>query len=491
MPVLAAIMWFAHPAPLDMPRAEAYLVTEGNGTMRLEDRYDELDLWTANAVLGRWTDDDGRVLELSKLVYAPPRFDDVSSTRTRYAADLVRIERDDEFVRDEAISMLSPVDMPDDEPKSPRQKPRGFRSVLYYQGTNESVVVCAFLPEKSKVWYLATWTLAEGDLLRERLVDFEEDFLGRWDEIVEKVLVSERGADDEAEARRRARREGRRRAGGKKERRDRRDSEVARERELLRADVRHSVTNYPNWHVAEAEEFSVIDDLPPSESFVATLTNELAVMRRRYAEVVPSPIDGSNVLAVARIFKSRDEYLDALEINDVEGMEWSGAYWSPQRRELVAYMPPGGGVELLKTIRHEAFHQYLSYATSMISASPWLNEGYAQYFEDEDNADWGVEVDLDAVAEMLVAVMAMDYKAFYDGTPEARRLKYKIAWSIAYFLEKGAPGVRFAPFKDVKKNYVAALLRHHDMFRATAEAFGNKETMEKFVAEWKKYWKDM
>ena len=29
------------------------------------------------------------------------------------------------------------------------------------------------------------------------------------------------------------------------------------------------------------------------------------------------------------------------------------------------------------------------------------------------------------------------------------------------------------------------------MFRATAEAFGNKETMEKFVAEWKKYWKDM
>ena len=23
MPVLAAIMWFAHPAPLDMPRAEA------------------------------------------------------------------------------------------------------------------------------------------------------------------------------------------------------------------------------------------------------------------------------------------------------------------------------------------------------------------------------------------------------------------------------------------------------------------------------------
>ena len=485
MPVLAAIMWFAHPAPLDMPRAEAYLVTEGNGTMRLEDRYDELDLWTANAVLGRWTDDDGRILELSKLAYAPPRFDDVSSTRARYVADLVRIERDNEYVRDEAISMLSPVDMPEDEAKSPRQMPRGFRSVLYYQGTNESAVVCAFLPEKSKVWYLATWTLAEGDLIRERLVDFEEDFLGRWDEIMEKVLVSERGEGEDGGARR-VRREGRSRS-----RRDKRETAVARERELLRADVRHSVTNYPNWHVTEAEEFSVIDDLPPAESIMSTLTNELAVMRRRYSEVVPSPIDGSNVLAVARVFKSRDEYLDALEVNDVEGIDWSGAYWSSQRRELVAYMPPGGGMELLKTIRHEAFHQYLSYATSMISASPWLNEGYAQYFEDEDNADWGVEVDLDAVADMLLAVMAMDYQAFYDGTSEARRLKYKIAWSIAYFLEKGAPNVRFAPFKDVKKNYIESLLRHRDMFRATAEAFGNRDTMEKFVAEWKKYWKDM
>ena len=42
--LLAAAM-FLRAAPLDMPRAEAYLVTEPSGAMRLEDRYDEFELW--------------------------------------------------------------------------------------------------------------------------------------------------------------------------------------------------------------------------------------------------------------------------------------------------------------------------------------------------------------------------------------------------------------------------------------------------------------
>ena len=55
--ILAASLFFCHPAPLDMPRASAYLVSDTSGAIRLEDRYDELDLWTSRAVLGRWTDD--------------------------------------------------------------------------------------------------------------------------------------------------------------------------------------------------------------------------------------------------------------------------------------------------------------------------------------------------------------------------------------------------------------------------------------------------
>ena len=51
----AAAVLMADPMPLDMPRAEAYLVREG-GRRYLEDRFDRLDLWSSRAVDGRWLD---------------------------------------------------------------------------------------------------------------------------------------------------------------------------------------------------------------------------------------------------------------------------------------------------------------------------------------------------------------------------------------------------------------------------------------------------
>ena len=53
MILLAATLWFAQPAPLEMPRASAYLVKDAEGVLWLEDRYDEADLWTARTVLSR------------------------------------------------------------------------------------------------------------------------------------------------------------------------------------------------------------------------------------------------------------------------------------------------------------------------------------------------------------------------------------------------------------------------------------------------------
>jgi len=471
-PLLAALLWFAEPAPLDMPRAEAYLMRTSTGRMYLEDRFDELDLWTAKTVLGRWNDEDGRTFTLAKIENEAPLAHDAAVTRTTYEAAAARLDPKDEIRRDYAFALLSPLPLPE-EPERPRQKPRGYRDVAYLHGTNTASLVCAFLPENPRVWHLAIWDLADGDDMEKSKETFEEEFLAKREELFEKNLPSE--ADAKKRVERRADKPGRRAA-------------KPSERELLRADARHSVTNYASWRVTDAEEFSVLDDLPQGEGFIASLTNDLSRMRARYAKTVPSPLDGSNVLAVARIFRTRGEYLAALDDNDVEGMEWSAAYWDPLRRELVAYLPDGGEKELLKTIRHEAFHQYLSYACSMISASPWLNEGYAQYFEDESATDWGIEVDLEVLAEALPAIMAMDYGDFYSGTDEERRIKYRTAWSIAKFLEDGAPKVRFDPFKDVKRLYIEKILEHRDRRTATFEAFGTKENLEKFVSEWKKFW---
>lgn len=469
MIALAATLFFAHPAPLDMPRAEAYLVREADGTARLEDRFNVLDLWTSRAVLGRWEDDEGRVLTVSRLDVLPPATADVTKTRAGYLADRVVISKKETGLRDLAIARLSPFELPED-PVKPRMDVRGFKDVSYLQGTNTTAVVCTFLPEGSESWYLAVWELVEGDEPAVATETFENGFLREWEGIVAENLRSEL------------------RPSGRKAGRS--EKSALPERELLRADSRHSVTNYTAWHVTDGAEFSVLDDLPSAETFVTELTNEFSRMRRRYGEVMPGPLDGSNVLCVARIYRDRDEYLDAVD----EDLRWSAAYWSPLRRELVAYLPAGGRDELRKTIRHEAFHQYLSYATAMIASSPWLNEGYAQYFEDERSSDWavgdGVELDFEALAVLLPAVMQLDYDGFYAGTDLERRLKYRLAWSIAYFLENGAPKVRFDPFRNLKRDYLRELVRTKDMRKATEAAFGSPENLRLFVAEWKRFWQE-
>ena len=474
MLLLAASLFLTNPAPLDMPRAEAFLMRE-DGVRRLEDRYNRMDLWVASVSLGRWVDEAVRVFSLYRLDTCCPAVDaDGVTTRTAFAQTRVALARKDEVRRREAIAALSPVPV-FETGRAPRQLPRGYADVEYWQEpTNRSAVVCAFRPEKSPHWYLAVWELDDGDDIFERMGVFEEKFLvHEFKPFLERLAAT--GADSPHAPPR-----GRRR-------------ETPSERERLRVDAHRSVAPYGNWRWTDAPTYTVLDDLTRCGGFVATLTNALPTLCRSYAETVPTPLDGTNVLCVARLFDDRREYLEALAADGAEEMAWTAAYWSPLRRELVAYLPDGGEKELMKTFRHEAFHQYLSYACSMIPASPWFNEGYAQYFEDTSSTTWGEGLEptpdgLARLAETLPGVFGMDYEAFYAGSNEARRLKYRLAWSVAVFLEKGAPKVRFQPFKNLKRDYVESLLETRDMRRATSAAFGSKETLDLFVAEWKRFW---
>ena len=177
-------------------------------------------------------------------------------------------------------------------------------------------------------------------------------------------------------------------------------------------------------------------------------------------------------------------------------MAWSAAYWCPQRRELVAYLPSDGTDGLVETIRHEAFHQYLSYATAMYATSLWLNEGYAQYLENTNSLDWALGYTtmtpdmLKKFSAAIPALLKLDYEHFYDDeTVLPRHLKYRLAWSIAVFIEKGARDVRFDPFKNLKRDYFAALLKTHDALQATDAAFVSEDKIRLFASEWLKWWR--
>ena len=489
MLLLAASLFFTNPAPLDMPRAEAYFVRE-DGLRRLEDRYNRIDLWTSRAVTGRWVDDDGRVFTLAVLAVAPPSVgSDETVTRVGYEAETVRFDRRKAVAKSGpqavafrgAIWLLSPFE-PAERGAPPRQMCRGYDDIDYWQGTNESAVVCAFLPAKSDTWRLAVWELLPEDDFAECLKSFEREFLEtEYFDFVERRPDAEVLSAKPERTRSPTPRRGR--------------NPMLDERESLRRDARHSVAAYDGWRASDAAEFTVLDDLPANGGFVATLTNELATFRRKYAAAVPTPIDGTNALCVARIFADRGEYLDALAVDGLTNMAWTAAYWSPSRRELVAHLPSRGETELLQTFRHEAFHQYLSYATAMMPVSPWLNEGYAQYFENEESLDWELEQNpgpegLDRLSTALPSLFGMDYAEFYAGTDRERRMKYRLAWSVAVFLEKGAREVRHDPFKTFKADYVEALFETHDMLKATNAAFGSKERLQLFVSEWLRFWKE-
>ena len=51
MILLAASLFFTNPSPMEMPRAQAYLVKE-KGVYRLEDRYEKTDLGITRTVDG-------------------------------------------------------------------------------------------------------------------------------------------------------------------------------------------------------------------------------------------------------------------------------------------------------------------------------------------------------------------------------------------------------------------------------------------------------
>ena len=471
MILLALSLFFTEPAPLDMPRAEAYFVRD-NGVRRLEDRFNRLDLWVTQTVTGRWLDGDGRLFLLAALRDAPPEVArDGTVTRGQWTdarRQMPRVRANADFPRDfrAAVEILAPCPVVR-KPRAPRQLPHGYKEVYYWQDpTNLTDIVCTFLPERTNVWSFASWTLADDDDYVEQIAAFEDEFLREeFPSFVSRLKSST---------------EGRETLDGR------------RERELLRCDARHSVAAYPAWRATGAAEFEVLDALP-SHGFVETLTNDFAVMRAKYAAALPTPLDLTNVLCVARIYADRDDYLDALETDGLTNMMWSAAYWSPARRELVAYLPEGGERELLRTVRHEAFHQYLSYAASMIPTSPWLNEGYAQYFEDEEDTDFDDGVELtdetaDRFAAAIPALLQMDYEQFYDGTDAARHFKYRLARSVVHFIEKGADEVRLKPFEGLKAPYLETLLETRDMRQATAAAFRDEDTLKKFVAEWKKFW---
>ena len=468
--------------PLDMPRASAYLVTR-NGESSLEDRFEAFDLWTTRTLRARWRDSSGNRLFIARLDTVPSDAA-LGAKRTRRSframLDGLALNPKDAVCRDEAAAAVSPVEL-GNVARPRRFQRRNLKDLVAYTVADDHAIACAFRPvdvsrKGPAPWFLAVLVASGEENMAEVRARFDEEFLDR---ISVPAAVARR-----ARAHAVAELDGH-----------------ATEEELLRADVRAQVANYDEWSSADSADVTILDNLSPDlrRSFVTALTNSLPRLRRAYASCVPSPLTATNALAVVRVFKSREEYLGYVGVEQ----KWTAAIWSPERRELVLYHTGESVEKLLSTVWHEAFHQYLAYAGAMIESAPWFNEGHAQLFEhshfdrrgdivfdrNERAFDY-VRVNAVDLAEILPNVMLMDYRDFYAGDQETIAAKYHLAWSIVYFLEVGAPELRFRPYESLRADYMKALIATKSMHAATRKVFGDEKSRDAFVAAWRAFWRE-
>ena len=482
---------FSDAMPLEMPKAEAYLVTSSS-SQKLIDKFNATDLWVNTIFRGRWFDYNGNQLTIAKLTHTPP-LEDSAETTTRFdfystlPSKEVDPENDQEIHALVKYTSLSEIIR---AYKPHRSKRRTIKELWFYETTNDSSIVCAFRPispvkgEKTP-WFMASLDLAHGENHKEAFEIFNEQFL-------DKIFIPaprKRGKMAENLYTRFAKKK------------DKKQKPIPSEKELLSDDYRRLVVNYSDWNFMHDGNITVVDNLSEltRAPFISSLTNTLPVLQKAYKTSMPSPLATNEHIVAIRIFATQEEYLSYVG----EPYKFTAAIWSPLHRELVMYLPEDGGEQLLQTVWHEAFHQYLSYASSMISAAPWINEGHAELFQNSHiNKDGNVSFDLpvDYVAQTksflpnfkdnFQQLITMGYQDFYSGTQEERILKYILAWSIAYFIEVRAPEIRFKPYETLREDYTKALLKTKDMHEATKSIFTDSKSKE-FIDDYIKFWNEL
>ncbi len=469
--------------PVPMPEAQSYLLVGGEELAR-DDRFDPHELWYNTQCCARWRDPAGNTLIIGRITHRLPLFTVEHVSRERFCLELEddanRVDPKSRAHVNEWVASF--VDTPVYEPEPLKLNGFTLDELLYYPCDARDTLVYTFRPRrvgnaKNHDWFCVTFH-APGEADRDALrATFEERFIGQLS------LPTRSSKDEGVEA---------------KEVSTLRKSEKLPDQpdHPVRVEARKSVENYDDWWFAETDGYIILSDVHTDigKSVIRDLQETLPALRLAFATLVP-PLTRENDVSLIRIFQSRDAYVRYVG----EAQAWSGGMWMPGRRELVLHQLEGKN-ELMRTLRHEAFHQYLSFATCMLSTAPWLNEGHACLFEnvsvdnkgkvsineDPDRCPLLLE-NIETAVTLLPHLLHATHDEFYEGTTSGRKLKYAMAWGLAYYFQKGAPLERNTPFKNILPDYAAALAQTHDREQATLLAFKDVD-MAVFQENFSEFW---
>lgn len=239
------------------------------------------------------------------------------------------------------------------------------------------------------------------------------------------------------------------------------------------------------------------------QAFVKNAGRMMEAMQAAYRRYVP-PQKALGTSTI-RVFATREGYNEYLVGTTSLEADRSIGLWNPSREELLI-LDRGNSAraETLKTMRHEAFHQYLFYATGGARHATWFNEGHACFFENvsfdarknavrvnddpRDRRPAAVEANPEKFAKLVPEIIRLDYEAFYSGTLAEVNDRYTAAWALVYFLEKGAPTFKeLAAWRGVLPAYLKATAEGLDWKEATERAWECAEGRD-FTADFLRFW---
>ena len=144
---------------------------------------------------------------------------------------------------------------------------------------------------------------------------------------------------------------------------------------------------------------------------------------------------------------------------------------------------------------HEAFHQYIFFATGERQTAVWFNEGMAQFFEGAEFKSSKIRINplsrktpkMPALANKgkIDNMLKMPHSEFY-GTNKNQN--YTLAWGMLYFMLKGAPVMKGCEaYAKIPRKYYDAIIETGKAKKATEIAWEGVDTY-KFAEKFKKFW---
>jgi len=279
------------------------------------------------------------------------------------------------------------------------------------------------------------------------------------------------------------------------------DEKFTRSPEFIasRDQIANSIKNMKDWWFVETENYIIISDLKSKyRSMVKDLQTYIECLRDAYSQLIPAP-SKNTAISVVRVFGTPEEYEEYVPVE----IKWSGGVWMPDKKELVIKPIDWGGSReqrenVLRVTAHEGFHQYLFYALGQVPASPWFNEGHADFFaasrlknnkliiSEERSRTKTIDPMLGDKRWDVQSLLYLSLPEFYS--PADRDRNYALAWAIVYYLRKEAEFEPSSPYKNILANYVEALRKTRNAAKATNIAFEGID-LENFQRDLLKFWK--